>query len=131
MRKILFGAILGVSVVTASAILSGPAGAVNNNNTGGGYGSTGSYCTGALQVCLDGCRGLPPQQYVWCHTNCILNNQRCLGYPLVKHQGPRPIVTRPIGTKPIGNAPVESKPPVIEERENRSNGGGGGGGGRR
>jgi hypothetical protein len=112
MRKISFAAIL-ISALAAGALPAAPAQAVSNNPTGGGGNQNqGGYCLGTLRECLAGCRGLAPQQYVWCHTNCILLNQDCLGYPLARHQpiGARPITSRPIGSKPIYGKPIYSKP---------------------
>jgi hypothetical protein len=112
MRKILFAALLAASAIGVSALVSGPAGAVINNQSGGG--SSGHYCTGSLKSCLAGCRsGQSPANYTYCHTNCILLNQNCLGYPMTKGGGK----TKPVTTKPIGTAPVANKPPpVVEDR---------------
>jgi hypothetical protein len=112
MRKALFAALLISLAVSASALLSEPASAVNNQ-TGGA--SSGRYCTGSLKACLAGCRsGQSPANYTYCHTNCILLNQNCLGYPTTAKPKPTP-VSGPIQTKPIGTKPVENTP-VIEER---------------
>ena len=81
MQKILLLRFGCVNPIGVSALVSGPAGAVINNQSGGG--SSGHYCTGSLKSCLAGCRsGQSPANYTYCHTNCILLNQNCLGYPV-------------------------------------------------
>jgi hypothetical protein len=141
MRKISFAAILTLAL-GGGALLSGPAHAMSNYPPGGGgTQNQGGYCLGTLRECLAECRGLAPQQYVWCHTNCILLNQNCLGYPLLTkrrhpiytpprypiHGGPghgKPIYGKPIYGKPV-QAPPSSGGNTILERS------GGGGHGRR
>ena len=113
MRKMFFATLLAVSAIGASALVTEPAGAVNNQSGGG---SSGHYCTGSLKTCLHDCRsGQSPANYTYCHTNCILLNQNCLGYPTTTKGGNKP--TKPVNARPIGAAPVANKPPVVEDRE--------------
>ena len=53
MRKMFFATLLAVSAIGASALVTEPAGAVNNQSGGG---SSGHYCTGSLKTCLHDCR---------------------------------------------------------------------------
>jgi hypothetical protein len=107
MRKIFFVTLLAVLAIGASALVTKPAEAVNNQSGGG---SSGHYCTGSLKTCLSDCRGQSPARYTYCHTNCILLNQNCLGYPAATKGGHRPVTSRP-----VEGAPIANKPPVVEE----------------
>jgi hypothetical protein len=110
MRKIFFGTLLAVLAIGVSALITGRAEAVGINNQSGG-GSSGRYCTGSLKTCLADCRnGQSPANYTYCHTNCILLNQNCLGYPSATKGGHRPVTSRP-----VESAPVANKPPVVED----------------